>query len=64
MSDDRIEEFWMLWEQEYGEQLSDEQASEYAHRVLAMMRAIYKPIKIVNPLDDDSKENMKALDLL
>lgn len=44
ISEERLQEFREIYADEFGEELSDEEALEKALDVLRMFRAIYRPI--------------------
>ncbi len=45
LSQNAVQEFQEIWESEYGEILSDEEALKLALRTLKLIAIIYKPIK-------------------
>lgn len=40
-----LEEFKEIWKMEFGEEISDQKATEEALNLLTLMDAVYRPIK-------------------
>lgn len=45
LSDKALQEFKRIWKEEFGEDISDEKATEEGINLLTMFDAIYRPIK-------------------
>jgi len=45
LSKDALKEFKVIWRKEFGEDVSDEKATEQATKLLTLMNAVYEPIK-------------------
>lgn len=45
ISKEALEEFKKIWKEEFGEEPSDEVATEEAMALLTMFNAVYKPIR-------------------
>ncbi len=45
ISEKALQDFKLVWLEEYGEKITDEQALELGINLLTFMNAIYKPVK-------------------
>ena len=45
LSNKSLEEFKKIWREQFGEEISDEKATEEAINLLTLMDAVYRPIK-------------------
>ncbi|HEY4505807.1 MAG TPA: hypothetical protein VJG67_03910 [Candidatus Paceibacterota bacterium] len=45
LSKKALEDFKKIWREQFGEDISDEKATEQGIKLLTLFRAIYKPIK-------------------
>ena len=60
ISDTALREFIALWREEFGEEISDEQAMEIAPKLLNLFNHIYRPIK-KEWLEKYKNENGKSI---
>ena len=56
VSEKALQEFKMVWREEFGEDISDEKALEEATALLTMFDAIYRPIR-KEWVEDYEKDN-------
>jgi len=45
LSKKALDEFKIIWREQFGEEISDEKAMESATKLLTLMDAVYRPIK-------------------
>ena len=59
LSKKSLEEFKKIWREQFGEDISDEKATEQGIKLLTLFKAIYRPIKkewVDNPTDDNDNQ--------
>ena len=56
LSEKALDEFKKIWREEFGEEISDEKASELGINLLTLFNAIYRPVP-KSWLEDSEKQN-------